>query len=219
MGNIGAGGQIFKQKTAANLHELRSIVGGANVTVTQNANDLTISASGGGGSEFGYIPLPVRTWIQADSASAFAQPSPDPAQNWNQTNNWNMPYMTFSNGVDSLASNLFFMPSDYDPGTDLTIYMGWWQNVTDANNVDWKIAGYFLADGTNISTLGGIPSSTMGDTSPGPNQFRIRSHTFTPGGTSAADTGMLLQLIRLGASDPHNGDVHFSTATIKYQKA
>lgn len=42
--NIGAGGQVFKQKTGATA-ELRTIVGGTNVTVTQNANDLTIASS------------------------------------------------------------------------------------------------------------------------------------------------------------------------------
>ena len=43
-GNLGAGGQVFKNKTATTLN-FRSIVGGSNVTVTQNTNDLTIAAS------------------------------------------------------------------------------------------------------------------------------------------------------------------------------
>lgn len=42
--NLGAGGQVFKNKTSSTLN-FRSIVGGSNVTVTQNANDLTIAAS------------------------------------------------------------------------------------------------------------------------------------------------------------------------------
>lgn len=42
--NLGAGGQVFKNKNASTLN-FRSIVGGTNVTVTQNANDLTIAAS------------------------------------------------------------------------------------------------------------------------------------------------------------------------------
>ena len=48
IGNIGTGaGKVFKQKTVSNLHELRSIKAGANVTVTNNANDITIAAAGG----------------------------------------------------------------------------------------------------------------------------------------------------------------------------
>ncbi len=42
--NLGAGGQVFKNKSASTLN-FRSILGGSNVTVTQNANDLTIAAS------------------------------------------------------------------------------------------------------------------------------------------------------------------------------
>ena len=39
---------MFKQKTGVDL-ELRSIVAGANVSVTQTANTIIIAASGGGG--------------------------------------------------------------------------------------------------------------------------------------------------------------------------
>lgn len=41
--NIGDGAEIFKQKTLAEL-ELRTIKGSANVTVTQNSNDITIDS-------------------------------------------------------------------------------------------------------------------------------------------------------------------------------
>lgn len=44
LANLGAGGQVFANKTGSTAN-LRSIVGGTNVTVTQNTNDLTISAS------------------------------------------------------------------------------------------------------------------------------------------------------------------------------
>lgn len=42
--NVGTGGGVFRNKVASTLN-LRSIVGGSNVTVTENANDLTIAAS------------------------------------------------------------------------------------------------------------------------------------------------------------------------------
>jgi len=44
--NLGSGGQIFKNKTASTLN-LRSVVGGDNITVVQNDNDVTINASVG----------------------------------------------------------------------------------------------------------------------------------------------------------------------------
>lgn len=46
--NIGAGtGLVFKQKTGANF-EFRSLLQGSNITITNNANDITIAASASG---------------------------------------------------------------------------------------------------------------------------------------------------------------------------
>lgn len=42
--NVGAGAGVFKQKTGANL-ELRSLVGGTNVTVTENPDEIDISVT------------------------------------------------------------------------------------------------------------------------------------------------------------------------------
>ncbi len=49
--NVGAGDGVFKQKTGVDL-EFKTLIGGTNVTITNNTNNLTIDASGGGGSYF-----------------------------------------------------------------------------------------------------------------------------------------------------------------------
>ena len=46
--NLGAGSQVFKQKSGINL-EFRTLVAGTNITVVEAANTITISASAGGG--------------------------------------------------------------------------------------------------------------------------------------------------------------------------
>jgi len=45
--NVGAGDGVFKQKTGVDL-EFKTLIGGTNTTITNNANDLTIDVTGTG---------------------------------------------------------------------------------------------------------------------------------------------------------------------------
>lgn len=49
LANVGAGAGIFRDKTGT-IANLRSLVAGANITLTQNADDIEVAASSGGGS-------------------------------------------------------------------------------------------------------------------------------------------------------------------------
>lgn len=52
--NVGTGSGIYRDKTGISIN-LRSIIGGTNVTVTENADDITIDATGGGSSDHGTL--------------------------------------------------------------------------------------------------------------------------------------------------------------------
>lgn len=64
--NVGAGGQVFKQKVSVDF-QFRTIVAGTGVSVTQNANDLTIALSGG-------VPLFTEAFVSADQVITAAGP-------------------------------------------------------------------------------------------------------------------------------------------------
>lgn len=53
--NLGGGSQLFKSKVGVDL-QFRSLVAGSNITLTQNANDITIDATGGGGGPSYTVP-------------------------------------------------------------------------------------------------------------------------------------------------------------------
>lgn len=71
--NVGTGEGIYKQKTGADL-ELKTLVAGANITITNNANDLTIAASGG--SSFAWYDMPtdnIRVKASADPTTWYTR--------------------------------------------------------------------------------------------------------------------------------------------------
>jgi len=51
--NLGSGAGLFTEKSGVTI-QLKSIVAGTGITIANNTNDITISASGGGG---GYTPI------------------------------------------------------------------------------------------------------------------------------------------------------------------
>lgn len=66
--NVGAGtGTIYRDKTGATLN-LKTLVAGSNVTITNGTNDVTIAASGGGGG----TPGGSTTQFQYNSSGSFA---------------------------------------------------------------------------------------------------------------------------------------------------
>lgn len=61
--NIGGGAEVFKEVVVPSM-VFRTLVAGSNVTITENANDITIAASGGGGGgNFDYL----NTWFLAEN--------------------------------------------------------------------------------------------------------------------------------------------------------
>lgn len=64
--NVGGGGEVFKQKTGVDL-EFRTLVPGANISITQDTDTIEISATGAGSGE---VPNVEYRTISAPEAAA-----------------------------------------------------------------------------------------------------------------------------------------------------
>ena len=73
--NTGAGSQVFKQKSGVDL-QFRTLVAGANISLTQNADTIDIAASGGGSSNTtAVIVIPTAGSLSARLAAATGIPA------------------------------------------------------------------------------------------------------------------------------------------------
>ena len=99
--NVGLGDGVFKQKTGVDL-EFKTLIGGTNVTITNNANDLTIDASGGGA---GAINTGNTVWVDGINGNDLT----------GLANRQDLQFQTITSALSSSASGdtVIVRPSDY----------------------------------------------------------------------------------------------------------
>ncbi len=71
--NVGTGtGQIFRDKTGSQLN-MKTLLAGSNITLTNNANDITVASTGGGGAGVDVLPLVYTYVIYKSGATYYAK--------------------------------------------------------------------------------------------------------------------------------------------------
>jgi hypothetical protein len=198
IGNIGAGGQVFKQKTAANLHELRSIVAGAGIGVAQNANDITISATGTIPTD--YLDI---QWLKADLFQG-GEPSsftPAPREEIVLPNGNKFRAVKFVAGEETVAHCHFPFPDNVPgyPGISYLERFYWLTDNADTSNaVNWKIGFKHYAAGDSLDAVVGTWSAGAQPSS-GVNCLNTRTTPYSYNGPDPADAVLAMcQVVRQG---------------------
>jgi len=151
--NVGTGDGVFKQKVLEDL-EFKTLIGGTNVTITNNANDLTIDASGGGGSYF------------KDSVVITSN-----SNNFNSGSPTDIPLMTYTITQD--GDYILYAIVNTNPDADEGFNLYYAINGTTVNdsvvcnefkkNKDVSIQGTWDVDGLLIGDIITIQADTMND--------------------------------------------------------
>ena len=151
--NVGTGDGVYKQKTGVDL-EFKTLIGGTNVTITNNANDLTIDASGGGGAYF------------KDSVVITSN-----SNNFNSGSPTDIPLMTYT--ITQNGDYILYAVVNSNPDSDEGFNLYYAINGTTVNdsivcnefkkNKDVSIQGTWDVDGLVIGDIITIQGDTNSD--------------------------------------------------------
>jgi hypothetical protein len=148
--NLGAGAEVFKQKTGVDL-EHRTLTEGANITLTESATEIEIAASGGSGG-VNQILIPCDDWWKPDQSTP---------QGFNAVFQYfagndiayRRGYSFGTAGTDERMT-IFPIPINYNAGNgfDLWLYTMPTNNESNAayNTVRWRVYTRALASGDTM---------------------------------------------------------------------
>lgn len=188
--NVGTGaGLVFKQENAGNQAELKTIKAGSNVTVTNNADDITIASTGGG----------VTTMVWEDTFHANSLASNTGTNQIVYLSTLNNSFRGWEVAQFNKIGVIHSMHEGYAGGTIQARLMWFYDtNVASADAQSFRLQGRWFANDadldvafTNFVDFSGTPTA-------GAKRLIVTGlSNFSPDGSWAAANALMIALTRL----------------------
>lgn len=204
--NVGAGaGQVYRDMTGDQVN-LKTIKAGANIVVTNNADDVEIAGAAV------ITRIPARIWVPAVSFRPNLNGANAPDIVWVDGSNVAFQALKFSRvdspyGTNYTAVAAIKLPNGYDSAAGAKVRGIWYSDGADIiNPVQWQVSTYSVAVGTPVDngSWSGTPAHALGN---GADNW---GNVFAINGTLNAMAD--IYYLRIVRGYPFNTDINADTA-------
>lgn len=200
--NVGTGaGLVYRDKTGDQIN-LKTVKAGSNITVTNNADDITLAATGGASSIYWEDFVPYNAFYFNEGISTY----------WNGNLDSTLAGFKAGNGDRFTGS---YLPHKGYAGGQLEVqWWAWLQSAGSSSTHEFSFKGRWIANGDDIDVAySNVVAAASAASGTGWRGIVSAWANFTPDGSWAANKFINMKIYR---SESNSDEPYFSGFKIRY---